>query len=123
MALTAKTCTPCRGRVPPLTRAEAERLLGETPGWTLSDDATRIERSFSFADGHTELLVVLEGSMRTHERPCWSRSSIARELQSLLSHTVHHYAFIAVALRLQGVEPASDFGVAPSTLEYWRQTA
>jgi 4a-hydroxytetrahydrobiopterin dehydratase len=50
VALTAKTCTPCRGGVPPLTRTEAERLLGETPGWTLSDDATRIERSFSFGD-------------------------------------------------------------------------
>lgn len=80
-------------------------------------------RSFSFADGHTELLVVLEGPTRTHERPCWSRSSIARELQSLLSHTIHHYAFIAISLRLQGIEPASEFGVAPSTLEYWRQTA
>jgi len=79
-------------------------------------------RKFSFADGHSELLVVLEGSTRTHEC-CWSRSSIARELQSLLSHTVHHYAFIAVALRLQGIQPAFEFGVAPSTLEYWRQTA
>jgi len=80
-------------------------------------------RSFSFADGNTELFVVLEGSARTQGRPCWSRSSIARELQSLLSHTVHHYAFIAVALRLQGIEPAAEFGIAPSTLEYWRRTA
>ena len=80
-------------------------------------------RSFTFADGHTELLVVLEGSTRIGERPCWSRSSIARELQSLSSHTVHHYAFIAIALRLQGIEPASEFGIAPSTLEYWRRTA
>ena len=80
-------------------------------------------RSFSFADGHTELLVVMEGSARTHERSCWSRSSIARELQSLLSHTVHHYAFIAIALRLQGIEPSADFGVASSTLEHWRKSA
>jgi hypothetical protein len=80
-------------------------------------------RSFSFADGHTELLVVLEGSTQTDERPCWSRSSIARELQALLSHTVHHYALIAIALRLRGIELAAEFGVAPSTLEYWRQTA
>ena len=80
-------------------------------------------RRFSFADGHSELLVVLEDSSRTHEHPCWSRSSIARELQSLLSHTVHHYAFIAIALRLLGIEPASEFGVAPSTLEHWRKTA
>lgn len=50
MSLTVKTCTPCRGGVPPLPRSEAERLLAETPGWTLSDDATRIERSFTFPD-------------------------------------------------------------------------
>jgi len=80
-------------------------------------------RRFSFADGHAELLVVLEGSTRTHECPCWTRSSIARELQSLLSHTVHHYALIAIALRLQGIEPSAEFGVAPSTLEHWRKTA
>jgi hypothetical protein len=80
-------------------------------------------RRFSFADGHSELLVVLEGSTRTHECPYWTRSSIARELQSLLSHTVHHYALIAIALRLQGIEPSAEFGVAPSTLEHWRKTA
>ena len=80
-------------------------------------------RRFSFADGHAELLVVLEGSTPTHECPCWTRSSIGRELQSLLSHTVHHYALIAIALRLQGIEPSAEFGVAPSTLEHWRKTA
>jgi len=50
MGLTAKTCTPCRGGVAPLTPAEAERLLAETAGWTLSDAATKIERSFKFVD-------------------------------------------------------------------------
>ena len=50
MSLTAKKCTPCRGGIPPLTRAEAERLLAETPGWTLAADATRIERTFRFRD-------------------------------------------------------------------------
>jgi len=50
VSLTAKTCTPCRGGVAPLARAEAERLLRETPGWTLSEDATQIERTFKFAD-------------------------------------------------------------------------
>jgi hypothetical protein len=52
-----------------------------------------------------------------------SHSSLMRELQFLLSHTIHHYAIIALALRLQGFEPETEFGVAPSTLAYWRQTA
>jgi uncharacterized damage-inducible protein DinB len=47
-----------------------------------------------------------------------SRSSIARELQFLVSHTVHHYALIAIASRILGVAPGASFGVAPSTLKY-----
>lgn len=50
MGLTAKTCTPCRGGVPPLSRAEAERLLAETPGWTIEGDPPRITRTFEFPD-------------------------------------------------------------------------
>jgi uncharacterized damage-inducible protein DinB len=48
----------------------------------------------------------------------WSPTSVSRELQFLVSHTVHHYAVIAAILRPQGVEPGDDFGVAPSTLVY-----
>ncbi len=50
MNLTAKTCVPCRGGVPPLTAAAAGRYLGEAPGWDLIESATRIERRFKFAD-------------------------------------------------------------------------
>jgi 4a-hydroxytetrahydrobiopterin dehydratase len=50
MGLDGKTCTPCRGGIPPLTRAQAERLLPEAPGWTLSADAAAIERRFTFPD-------------------------------------------------------------------------
>ncbi|MDZ7343110.1 MAG: DinB family protein [candidate division KSB1 bacterium] len=47
-----------------------------------------------------------------------SQSTIRRELQFLLSHTVHHYALIAIILKIQGFECDKDFGVAPSTLKY-----
>ena len=53
----------------------------------------------------------------------WARSSLARELQTLLSHTVHHYAIIGVVLRAQGFELDRSFGVAPSTLRHWQKTA
>ena len=49
-SLTAKTCTPCQGGIPPLTAAEAERYRPEVPDWALLDDARRIERSFRFRD-------------------------------------------------------------------------
>jgi uncharacterized damage-inducible protein DinB len=62
-----------------------------------------------------EIVVVLENSA--------SRSSPARELQSLISHTTHHYALIAVALRFCGIEPGPTFGVADSTLKYWSKAS
>lgn len=48
----------------------------------------------------------------------WGESSLLRELEFLLSHTVHHFALIATMCRLLGHEPAADFGMAPSTLKY-----
>jgi len=47
-----------------------------------------------------------------------ARSTLKRELQFLLSHTVHHYALIAVICQLRGIQPKAGFGVAPSTLRY-----
>ena len=46
--LAEKTCTPCRGGIPPLTRDEAQRLQAQAPNWELADDAHRIERTFRF---------------------------------------------------------------------------
>jgi 4a-hydroxytetrahydrobiopterin dehydratase len=45
-----RVCTPCRGGVPPLPRAEAEALLAHVPGWMLADDATAIVRHYAFRD-------------------------------------------------------------------------
>jgi len=53
----------------------------------------------------------------------WSATSVGRELRFLVSHTVHHFALIAQILRARGVEPGKEFGVAPSTLTYWRSEA
>jgi 4a-hydroxytetrahydrobiopterin dehydratase len=49
-ALAQSSCKPCRGGVPPLTREEALRLLPEAPGWTLTADGTKIEKTFTFGD-------------------------------------------------------------------------
>ncbi|MFT5110257.1 MAG: putative damage-inducible protein DinB [Pseudoalteromonas tetraodonis] len=52
----------------------------------------------------------------------WATTTGRRELQFLLSHTVHHYALIAMICRQHGAEMPDNFGVAPSTLRY-RQLA
>jgi 4a-hydroxytetrahydrobiopterin dehydratase len=48
--LAAKTCTPCQGAVPPLTRDEAEAHRRQTPDWQLREGPDRIERMFKFRD-------------------------------------------------------------------------
>ena len=47
-ALAQKSCTPCRGGVPPLTREQAESFHAQAPDWELADEARRINRTFRF---------------------------------------------------------------------------
>jgi 4a-hydroxytetrahydrobiopterin dehydratase len=48
--LSAKTCTPCRGGIPPLDKSEAMSYLSRVPGWALDDDARRLQHSFKFGN-------------------------------------------------------------------------
>ncbi|NIP97468.1 MAG: hypothetical protein GWO24_30170, partial [Akkermansiaceae bacterium] len=43
---------------------------------------------------------------------------LGRELQFLVSHTVHHFAMIGGICRALGVALEDDFGVAPSTIRH-----
>src|SRR5215831_1401059 len=72
------------------TSAEQERIV-----WVRMEDAEASGASESFME-----------------------SSLSRELQALSSHTVHHFALIAVTLRAHGVQMDPDFGMAPSTLRH-----
>jgi 4a-hydroxytetrahydrobiopterin dehydratase len=47
-SLAAKSCTPCRGGVPPLTPEEVSARSRLTPEWSVQDEARRIERTFKF---------------------------------------------------------------------------
>lgn len=84
----------------------AEQIVTELN--TFLNDAALIEREVQVKSN--------EGGSES-ENP-WTASSIKRELQFLISHTVHHYALIAIILRIQGYHPPEKFGIAPSTLEY-----
>lgn len=54
----------------------------------------------------------------------WCESSALRELEFLQSHTIHHYALIEAKIVSFGLSVPNNFGVAPSTLEFWKsQTA
>ena len=46
--LEQKSCTPCRGGVPPLGAEEVAALQSQIPEWAILDQARRIERRFRF---------------------------------------------------------------------------
>ena len=47
-----------------------------------------------------------------------SMSSLTRELEFLVSHTVHHFALITVLANKLRIEVPENFGIAPTTLRY-----
>ena len=48
--LAGKTCVPCRGGIPPMTKPEAEGMLAAVPDWKLEQNGTRLTRRFEFED-------------------------------------------------------------------------
>ena len=48
--LAAKTCTPCRGGIPPMTKEGIEAHRRQMPEWSVRDNPDRIERTFKFKD-------------------------------------------------------------------------
>jgi len=50
MSLTQKTCVPCQGGIPPLSVEDATALMGQVPGWSLSEAGDRLTRHFDFKD-------------------------------------------------------------------------
>jgi 4a-hydroxytetrahydrobiopterin dehydratase len=48
LAFAERSCTPCRGGMPPLTPEEAAGYHQGAPGWEMLDGARRIERTYRF---------------------------------------------------------------------------
>ncbi len=48
MELMEKTCTPCRGGIPPLPEEQAMEWLTKTKGWQLQQKGTRLFRRFEY---------------------------------------------------------------------------
>ena len=76
---------------------------------------------FAVYDPATSILVRQDTTLPANDPAAWGQSSLRRELQSLVSHTIHHFALIAIMLRWQGYEPPREFGVAPSTIQHWQR--
>lgn len=70
--------------------------------------------------GSEFILSHLEPGNFVDEETAWCSTSILRELEFVQSHTLHHYALIALKLSIQGISVNKEFGVAPSTLDFWK---
>ncbi len=53
--LSQKSCTPCRGGIPPLSPAEVAELLPQAPRWEAIDEDTKLEGRFKFRNFQTAL--------------------------------------------------------------------
>jgi hypothetical protein len=75
-------------------------------------------QTLSLQDFTCEVLVRHEMADDITDEKSWCRSTLAREVEFLQSHTVHHYAIIGFKLASLGIKIDEDFGVADSTLKY-----
>ena len=101
-ALVEKSCTPCRGGIPPLGREEAERFRGQAPDWALVDDATRIERTYRFknfaeAFGFVQRAADLAESERHHPDICFGWGYATVSLRTKKIKGLHENDFIMAA--------------------------
>ena len=68
-----------------------------------------------------EVAVMLCGGVEGEE--CFvARSSLSRELLFVAGHAVHHYAILKPLLAQRGYIVGEDFGKAPATIHYERES-
>ena len=111
------------GRIDYEARARGPRLENDR-AFAIEQIKETIQRVASLAasDADRRLMTCIEAGDRGVEELKWATSTVARELDFLLSHTIHHYGLIAIILRIQHVEPGVEFGIAPSTLRYMQES-
>ncbi len=100
--LRSKTCTPCRGGIPPLTPEQAEFFRTEVPDWRLEDDAQRIERKFGFHNFREALTFVqaigeLAEAEGHHPDICFGWGHATVSLQTKKIRGLHENDFIVAS--------------------------
>lgn len=100
--LVEKSCTPCRGGVPPLAPDAAEALRRQTPDWALRDDGRRIERRFGFgsfaeAFAFVRQVAALAEAEGHHPDVCFGWGYVTVSLQTKKIKGLHENDFIMAA--------------------------
>jgi len=116
--LAEKSCTPCRGGIPPLTADEAEKLHAQAPEWSLADNAHRIERDFRFRNFREALsFVVVVGAIaetQGHHPDInfgWGHATVS--LQTHKINGLHENDFIMAAKIDHAFDRGNAAGSAP----------
>jgi 4a-hydroxytetrahydrobiopterin dehydratase len=110
--LVAKTCTPCKGGIPPLTPAEVRGFQGQVPQWEVRDVAKRIERTFKFRNfGEALSFVQRVGELAEreghHPDVCFGWGYATVSLQTKKIKGLHENDFI-LAAKVDGLERPDD---------------
>jgi 4a-hydroxytetrahydrobiopterin dehydratase len=100
--LVAKTCTPCHGGVPPLTREEAEAYRSQAPEWDLLEDGRKVQRTFrvktfAAALGFVQRVGTLAEAESHHPEICFGWGWITVSLQTKKIKGLHENDFIMAA--------------------------
>jgi hypothetical protein len=102
----------------------SRRIEVETESAVARDAMQQLMDKLSALEFHGQSEAPLEVLMDGGSDARWTLSSVSRELQFLISHTIHHYAMIVTIAHTQGfTDFSTDFGVAPSTLKHRSHSA
>jgi 4a-hydroxytetrahydrobiopterin dehydratase len=111
--LASRTCTPCRGGIPPMSNDEARRYLEQAPGWELLE-GMRIERRFKFrnfkeAQGFVDRVGALAEDEGHHPDIAfgWGYATIILHTHKIKG--LHENDFI-MAAKINGLAPSEQAG-------------
>ncbi|MBT8145201.1 MAG: hypothetical protein KJN90_00020 [Gammaproteobacteria bacterium] len=99
-----------------------DQLLEANPG-SAEDALKGIQDSMDKLGIEAEIPLQVRESVHQDSPAVAIASTLERELMSLVSHTIHHLAIIALLARGAGHQLRSDIGKAPSTIKYERSTS
>lgn len=98
-----------------------DKRIASDRGYAIQATRHIMEQLGNLSSTDEPFKVKMDCRLDAEEGAVWTHSTPERDLQYLQAHTIHHFALIAMIVRLQGYEPGEAFGVAPSTLTYTNQ--
>ena len=103
-------------------RRDRDERFERDPAYAAKTICGTMKRLSALTEADLEGEVSVRMDADPADQDAFQASTFERELTSLLSHTIHHYALVALILRAQDFQCEPEFGVAPATLDYWKRS-